>query len=101
MAGTTTLCRSQLYPPVRDYEFGLLLPLSFLLVISSTPPLSANTAVIATSLSSLLLFLLSLWKVEAISDVAGDGGGGGVAASDKNVWSSLLSCSTPLKSQLL
>ncbi len=21
-AGTTTLCRSQLYPPVRDYEFG-------------------------------------------------------------------------------
>jgi hypothetical protein len=24
--GTTTLCQSRLYPPVRDYEFGYSLP---------------------------------------------------------------------------
>ncbi len=26
-AGKTTLCRSQLYPPVRDYEFGYWIPI--------------------------------------------------------------------------
>jgi hypothetical protein len=43
-AGTATLCRSQLYPPVRDYEFGYCsqiqyMSIEYTLAESPTPPL--------------------------------------------------------------
>jgi hypothetical protein len=51
----------------------------------------ANTAIMATSLSSLLIFLLAVWQVEPSPiGASGRGGDGAISYENKKVWSSLL-----------